>query len=449
MLSLSPVRWRRLILLGMAIVLGAVLFYSAQSALLPFIVGSFLVYLFLPVVNFLDPRMPRLLREWRLSRPLSILLTYLLVILLLVGFFAIFVPLISDQISQLIEASGQYTLQLLRITKGWNRTLIDEWFNRYYNLIPDWIRETLDANIQQITASLTNAFQNIVSWLGRGLQLALKGTIDVVTFTVSLVIGIIIVPFWMFYVLNDEKKIMQAFYSAVPERYRADVQNLQEIIGGVLSAYIRGQLILCLFIAAMSTLGLLILGVHFPLVLGTVAGILEVVPTIGPFLGAVPAVLVALLESPALALKTALLFVIIQQIENAFLVPKVQGASVKLHPTVIMLVVVIGSEIAGVWGVILAVPLSAIFRNVFYYLYWRSSDPEIKPEEAMARMRLLERGRGVVGPPLPWRQSLVRWGRQVYSRGGEVVVRLHRFWQSLIRRAKTMRAGYDEPTESE
>lgn len=406
MVSLSPGRRARVVLLS--VVGGSILLilFRARSALYPFIGGVFLVYLLLPLVNLFQEAMPRPLQGRNLARPLAIVLTYLLVILILVGFFAVFVPLITDQVGQLIEASGQYTLQLLQNAKGFNQGVIDEWLEQYRDVVPQWIQDAISDNVQELTATLTNTMQNIVSWLAKALQRAVGSALDVVTSTVSFVFGLIIIPFWMFYVLNDEHKIMDTLYSLIPRQLRADVRSLQDIVNHVLSSYLRGQLLLCLFVGSMATVGLLVLGVHFSLVLGTVAGILEIVPNIGPVLGAIPAVLVALLKSPSLALKTALLFFTIQQVENLLLVPKVAGATVKLHPTITMLVMVIGAEVAGVWGVVLAVPLTAIARYVVHYLYLRSGEEQITPEQALAAVLPAEEAHLARAA---WRERIRQW----------------------------------------
>jgi predicted PurR-regulated permease PerM len=137
----------------------------------------------------------------------------------------------------------------------------------------------------------------------------------------------------------------------------------------------------------MATLALLIIGVPFALVLGIIAGMFEVLPFIGPLLGAIPAVLVALLSDPISAVWVGLAFLAIQQVENLILVPRIAGQSVKLHPAAVMVVLVIGNELAGLFGMLLAVPVAAIIRDVFKYLYLRVSDLPLEPKEAMERIR--------------------------------------------------------------
>jgi predicted PurR-regulated permease PerM len=137
----------------------------------------------------------------------------------------------------------------------------------------------------------------------------------------------------------------------------------------------------------LATVALAIIGVPFALVLGLIAGIFEALPYVGPILGAVPAIVVAVLSSPGSALWVAIAFFAIQQVENLILVPRIAGESVKLHPAMVMVVLVIGNELAGFVGMLIAVPVTAVLRDVFKYLYLRFLDEPLAPEEAMTNIR--------------------------------------------------------------
>jgi predicted PurR-regulated permease PerM len=130
-----------------------------------------------------------------------------------------------------------------------------------------------------------------------------------------------------------------------------------------------------------------IIGVPFAIVLGVIAGMFEILPYIGPILGAIPAILVALVSDPISALWTAIAFFSIQQVENLILVPRIAGESVQLHPAVVMVVLVMGNELGGFLGMIVAVPIAAILRDMFKYAYLRLLDEPLAPEEAMTTVR--------------------------------------------------------------
>ncbi len=368
---MTPTRRNRLILSVILILLVGGMLYVARGALFPYILGLVIAYLVLPLVNFLNRIMPGSLTKRNLSRPLAILIVYLVVILVIVGLILFLVPIVVDQMEALWAQREELLAQ--------GQALLNELLSHYRTYIPLNAQEIIQRNLEKL-----------IGLIGQAVQEGLTRTVGVVSSTISYLLGILVIPFWLFYVLQDESRLREGIFSLLPERYRPDAHNIARIIDDILSAYIRGQLLLCLFIAVMATIGLLIIGVDFAVLLGLVAGAFEILPFVGPILGAIPAILVAALVSEGTALWTLLLFVAIQQVENVFLVPKISGESVKLHPALIMVVLVIGNEALGIWGMLVAVPLTAIIRDVFKYLYLRLSDEAVTPEAALARIRTEE-----------------------------------------------------------
>jgi predicted PurR-regulated permease PerM len=366
--SLSPARRNRLILVVLLLLLVCWMLYVAKSALFPYIIGLVVAYLILPLVNFLDPRMPSRLRDRNLSRPLSIIIVYLIVILFIVGVFAFLVPPVVEQ--------GQVLWRRMPELAAKGRALGAEWLGKYQEAIPLDIQQRVQSNLEKLAGTIAQAIQE-----------GSTRTVSVISSTVGFFLGILVIPFWLFYILNDEAKVRESALDLIPDRIEPDLLNILHITDDIFSAYIRGQLILCLFIGVLATVGLLIVGVDFALLLGLIAGAFEIFPFVGPILGAIPALIVAALQSPMTALWTLVVFITIQQIENLFLAPKIAGESVKLHPALVMVVLVVGNEALGLWGMLLAVPLAAVIRDVFKYLYLRFSDEEVSPEEAMARVR--------------------------------------------------------------
>jgi predicted PurR-regulated permease PerM len=123
------------------------------------------------------------------------------------------------------------------------------------------------------------------------------------------------------------------------------------------------------------------------LLLGTIVGVFEIVPVLGPILGAIPAIVVTLATAPSKVPLVILLAFAVQQIENNFLLPQVTGGTVRLHPAIVMVVLVVGGAIAGVIGILVSVPLTAIIRDVAHYLYLRVSEQPLSPQDALARVR--------------------------------------------------------------
>jgi predicted PurR-regulated permease PerM len=366
--SISPARRNRLILVLLLLLLACWMLYVAKLALFPYIIGLVVAYLVLPLVNFLDRRMPSRLHDKNLSRPLSIIIVYLMVILSIAGIFAFLIPP--------VVAQGQVLWRQMPQLAAKGRALGAEWLGKYQEAIPLDMQQRIQSNLEKLAGTI-----------GQALQEGTTRTVSVISSTIGFFLGILVIPFWLFYILNDEAKVREGALALIPDRIEPDLLNILRITDDIFSAYIRGQLILCLFIGGLATIGLLIVGVDFALLLGLVAGAFEIFPFVGPILGAIPALIVATLQSPMTALWTLVVFIIIQQIENLFLAPKIAGESVKLHPALVMVVLVVGNEALGLWGMLLAVPLAAVIRDVFRYLYLRFSDEEVSPGEAMARVR--------------------------------------------------------------
>lgn len=372
-LDLSARQKRAILWIAAGLVLGGML-WAARHVLLPYLLGLVLAYLLLPFVNWLDHHMPKRLHGWRLARPLSIIVTYLLVITLIAGIGAFFVPNVVEQVNILIQKWPELAGRVKDWgSRGWG------WYNQIIasleRISPRW-RETVETGLQNLATDVISAVQQ-----------GLLATVQTISSTVSFIIGLVVIPFWLFYILHDENQVKAGAMRILPQQLRADVQCMASLIDDVLSAYIRGQLLLVLFVGGMATIALLILGVPFALVLGVIAGIFEILPFVGPILGAIPAVLVALLSNPMSAIWVAISFLAIQQVENLVLVPRISGESVKLHPAVVMVVLVVGNELAGFWGMLLAVPVTAVLRDVFKYLYLRLLDDPLTPAEAMADIR--------------------------------------------------------------
>ncbi len=154
----------------------------------------------------------------------------------------------------------------------------------------------------------------------------------------------------------------------------------------VFGRWVRGQLLLSIIVGVATFAGLLVLGwlvdprfIQFAVFLAVIAGVLELLPIIGPIISAIPTLLVALTASdPVLAVVGVLvLYIAVQQLENAILVPKIQGDAVQLHPSVVIFVLILGGAIGGLLGAILAIPITAAARDVYRYLFNRLSDDEV------------------------------------------------------------------------
>lgn len=368
-------RRKQLILLLVSAVVVGLVVWVARRVLAPYLFGLLLAYVFAPLVKVVErgilwlsqrPRARWLRFLRRPARALAIGLIYLLVLALLVGFFSVFVPLLIDQGKALWEARETIWNFITRFGED----LIEQ-----YRLLPEQVRVQIDDNLTKFSDQV-----------GRIVQQAVGGTAVVISYTFSLLLAILIIPFWTFFMLLDSQKLGQTFVRSIPLSIRSDVLKIASLIDAVFASYLRGQLFLALMIGSVSTIFFGIAGVQFALILGVIAGVFELVPNIGPILGAIPAILVALVQNPTLALVVAIYAIVIQQVENIFLTPRVLGRSVQLHPVLVMVVLVIGSEVGGLIGLFFAPVITAVLRDLFRYFYFRLDDPPLPPYEALARV---------------------------------------------------------------
>ena len=364
-------RNRTILVLGLVwLVLYAL--WSARGALSPYILALVLAYLILPAVNWLQAKLQRFLKFGRAARPVAILLVYILGIGLVVLVVSLVVPIIAEQFDALWASREALAASL--------QALFVRALTWYRQSVPEQAQAQVDTSLRQVSGTI-----------GDALQIGVTRTFTAVTSTVSYVLAMTVIPFWLFYLLFDQARAARAIRHIVPERYWADFSNLVRITDKVLGNYIRGQILLSLAIGVMAAIGLMLLGVKYPAVLGLIAGMFEFLPFIGPIMGMVPAVLVAAIQQPILGLWTFLMYLGIQQIENSFLAPRITGDATQLHPTIIMVVLVVGNEIGGFAGMLVAVPLTAVIRDLYRYLYMRFQESPVPPDEAMERVRASER----------------------------------------------------------
>lgn len=192
-----------------------------------------------------------------------------------------------------------------------------------------------------------------------GPALAERSSGAVVGF-LTLVIDLVLVLVLTFYLLLDSRRFRVILLRALQTRHRDPVRRIFVEMARVFGAYVRGQIIVALSLFAMVSLALTVIGVPFAIFLGAFAGLVELVPMIGPFAGALPALLLAApLGGPTL-LWTAIAFLVIQQIESNVLVPRVVGRAVGLHPIAAILALLAGFEVGGIVGALFAVPIAGL-----------------------------------------------------------------------------------------
>lgn len=354
----DPKRQYRTILVLFAIVAIAYILWSVRGSLFPFAVGAVLAYLLLPLVRRIELAIPGLRRHPEARRIIAILLVYLVGTAVLVALGMSIIPRLLNQTFELIESLPQYWSDIKEES--------DYWVQRYETEVPEEVKTQIEANLDELSSALSSAAQTFVT-----------STIGTVSRFVTFVLGFLIIPLWLFYVLKDERRAMNWFYGIWPKRLQDDVREAVGIVDRVLSSYVRGQLILGVIVGVASGVAYWFVDVQQALALGVIAGVLELVPILGPWLTFFIAAIVVLATEPEKLVWVAAISLVVQQLENSFLVPRIQGRAVNMNPAVIMVLLVVGGSMWGIIGVIIIVPVAAVARDVFIFLYRKLSEPDL------------------------------------------------------------------------
>ncbi len=212
-------------------------------------------------------------------------------------------------------------------------------------------------------------FQNVLIEASKFLKNVTSNFVSVILGLLGGLLSAILILVISFYFIVEEKGIEKFVEAVIPHNLRSRALKIIRKTESKLGKWFIGQLFLGLIVGILSFIGLSILGVPYALVLAIIAGAMELIPYIGPTLASIPAILIAFTVSPLLALLTFILYFLIQQFENYLIVPKVMERSVGLHPVIIIIAMLVGGQLAGILGIILAIPVTTIASIILEDLY--------------------------------------------------------------------------------
>lgn len=300
-----------------------------------------------------------------MPRGFAILITFLVLIGLVVLALVFLVP-------SLLRQLGNFILIVPTIANDVNRFLLDliqPLRERDVLLIPS------ERFMEGLVRDLFERAQQVIQGILGGLVGFISGAFN---------FGIVLfgVLFVAVYLLVDVRKVKAAYLKAAPVHYRRDARELWDAFGFSLSRYLGGLLFVVVVQGVLATLVLQTLGVPYAILLGVWVSMTAIIPYLGPFLGAIPAVIVALTfgsstfeSNTTTAILTVVAYVLIQQFEGNFLTPRVQGQALHVHPIFVLLAVIGGGQLAGLAGIIFAVPTLAILRVFFDFFRARLRTP--------------------------------------------------------------------------
>lgn len=328
----------------LAVLVSLVVLWQVRSLIVLLLISIVLASTIAPVVNWAE--------QWRIPRWLTVIFVYLSLIGGLTGAGALFGPTTFTQIQQLISQIPNYLGQLVVTIENWALSL-----NANQPDLVNQIEQILDV-------------QGLSAWALRSSQQLLARSYTLTTGLVGGVFNLILSLFISGYMLADSRALIRGGVQLLPkpwdDRLAAQVHPVSSRIG----SYLRGRVLVSAILGVLTTLGLSVLGLSdFALGLGAIAGVTNLIPFVGPSLGAVPALVVALSQGWWMLLWVLLLFLILQNLESYLLAPLVVGSSVGVHPLYLLLAVLGGTEVLGILGALIVPPLvagaSVLLENLY------------------------------------------------------------------------------------
>ncbi|SDC22696.1 Predicted PurR-regulated permease PerM [Pelagirhabdus alkalitolerans] len=303
----------------------------------PIVGAGFLFYITNPFVNLLERiRVPRLV---------AILIVFLLIVALI--FFSVYfiIPPIQEQINSLIETAPE----IRESFEG----IIDMWRNRQ-DFIPEGAQETINSMMDNIGEYAEEAATSVFSFLGAFF---------------SFMFSFVLIPFFLFFMLKDGDQFVP-FISGFFSKSKAEsLQRLLNNLNESLGSFIQGQALVSLSVGTMLLIGYLIVGLDYALVFAIFALFMNLIPYIGPWLSAIPAVIVGFFQDPMIGVWTAVVMIIAQQVESNLIEPNIMGRVLKVHPLTVVVMILAAGAIVGFVGLIFAVPAYAIIKTTVEHFY--------------------------------------------------------------------------------
>lgn len=312
-------------------------FIILATVLLPLILSGLLYYLTVPILSILE--------RYKFNRILSIVLIFIIVLLVIGAILSIVVPMI------IIETQNFMT-RMPQLQKDFEMIL--EFVLSQRDRLPFDVQEYAD----RIFSQLSDAFDGIA---GRVIT-ALANTIGVL-------LTLILVPFFFFFMLKDHEKVVPGILFPFKGSVKQFLNELLHDIDDTLRAFVHGQVLDSFILSLMLYIGYSIIGLDYAILLALFALFMNMIPFIGPWIAFLPALILALIQDPVIAIWVSIIIIAAQIIDANFIMPKVMGQGVYIHPLTVITIVLAAGNIAGVVGLFVAVPFYAVIKTIVQNIY--------------------------------------------------------------------------------
>lgn len=308
-----------------------------KSLFVPFLIAGLLFYLLRPLIILLE--------KGKMPRKLAILFVFLIICGLITLIVKLIGPIIQEQFQQLIDNIPLMISAVENAITYWQQN---------QEFIPQYVKDF----VNQFTGRLEQIFS------ATGVFVT-----EMIGSIFSFVFTIVVVPFILFYLLNDREKFIPSVRRFFPETRRDEIEHVLKDMDRALASYIQGQLIVSTCVGILLLIGYVIIGLDYALLLSLFAMVTNVIPFLGPFIAVIPAVIVAFFQEPIMVLYVIIVMIIAQQIESNFISPQIMGRALNVHPLTIILLIIVGGNLAGILGMILIIPVYAVSKVVIKHTY--------------------------------------------------------------------------------
>jgi len=365
-----------------------------SPVLWPLAIGGILAYLLDPVVDHFERK--------KMKRRNAIILVFALCVLALSAFFASIIPRMVRESGRLISEVPEYSLQLRSDLYRWmsSRPFLETWRIRLFpsSKTNVFLRDT-NTTVVVTQDGQTNVValppkaaehnwieqvsQRVIEWGGDTLPKVgswLVAQLSKVASWAGMIIGLALVPVFTYYFLQEKTGIQKGWTNYLPimeSRFKDELVFCLNAINNYLIVFFRGQVVVAFCIGVLLTIGFLIMGLNYAVILGVLAGALSIVPYLGAILTLIPAVILAIVQfktwwAPLVVLG---IFGLVQALEGFVISPKIMGDRVGLHPLTIIIAVMVGTTLlGGILGGILAIPLTAALRVLMFRYIWKKRE---------------------------------------------------------------------------
>ncbi|MBO0419486.1 MAG: AI-2E family transporter [Vagococcus fluvialis] len=307
----------------------------------PILISGFLFYCFKPIVTFLEKK--GVSKTWGAT----------IVLLLLVGIVVVsissIIPSLVKQIAALLKSAPTFIKE------------VESWANEMSHH-PMLQNIDFQSYLDKWNISIGNIVQTTINGVSSSIG-------SFVSSIAGIVMLVVTVPFILFYMLKDGHKMIPAIQKYFPEKHKGEMVGLLKKMSETIEKYISGQMIECLFVGVGTSLGYMIIGVDYAFLFGVIAGLTNMIPYIGPYIGLAPAVIVTVFADPWKAVFACIVVLIVQQIDGNIIYPNVIGKSLDIHPLTIIIILLVAGNLAGLLGMILGVPFYAVCKTIFVYVF--------------------------------------------------------------------------------